>query len=515
MGLRSRLRAAATAFRKDTAAGVPSANQGGGGFLPTLGSTPSATGLLISQGTAMAVAAVFACTTIRSQDVGRCPPRLFHEKQKSGTRERVYEHDLVELFKKPNSAQDWFEFIEQQMVGYLLKGNAYAAIKRSKRAEINELIPVNPDAVLVLESIDGQIFYNMNRLGLWQIAKLAEFPPALASEDVWHLRGLSFNALVGLSTIGVGRDAIGVAMALEQQTARWMKNGSRPSVVLETKKALTDTAAKRLKQQWDTYKSGIENTGNSVVLEDGLTAKPLQLSSVDLEMIAQRNFSVADVARFLKVPLFKIGATEIRGIDIEEINNDYVSSTIMPDLHRLEQKFGDTFDLPAQNLVVSFDERALLRSATKSRFANNRIGLGGASFLTINEVRAGEGLPDIGPEGDVLYQPTNIAAIGSDKTGGAPDGAGRPADGTVAGPAIAPAKPPAADEDGEGEKFTPFTVSDGKGHEVTFTLDAANMEKLKREIVVKQSRMRFTLPAVPAYDPHAPLVPDRAALDAA
>src|SRR5579863_3615419 len=77
------------------------------GYLPTLGSTPSATGLLISQGTAMSVSAVYACVTIRSQDVARCTPRLFYEKPKSGTRERIFEHDVVELFKKPNSQQTW------------------------------------------------------------------------------------------------------------------------------------------------------------------------------------------------------------------------------------------------------------------------------------------------------------------------------------------------------------------------------------------------------------------------
>ena len=154
MGLFSRTRAAVTAFVKDGgSAGVASANQGGGGWLPTLGSTPSATGLQISQGTAMAVSAVYACVTIRSQDVARCRPRLFYEKPKSGTREQIFEHDVVELFKKPNSQQTWFEFCEQTMSGYLLRGNGYAAKKGiTKRGRVEELIPVNPDAVLVLES---------------------------------------------------------------------------------------------------------------------------------------------------------------------------------------------------------------------------------------------------------------------------------------------------------------------------------------------------------------------------
>lgn len=449
------VRSIAANVQKDGgSAAAASANQGGGGWLPTLGSTPSATGLLISQGTAMAVSAVYACVTIRAQDVARCTPRLFYEKPKSGSREQVYEHDLVELFKAPNAQQTWFEFSEQTLSGYLLRGNGYAAKKGiTKRGRVEELIPINPDAVLVLESYNGEVFYNVNRLGLWQIAQLREFPPAIAQEDMFHLRGLAFNALVALSTIGNARDSIGVAMGLEQQAARWMKNGARPSMVLQSKKPMTTIIAQRLKQQFDELKSGLQNTGQTIVLEDGIEAHAMQLTSADIAFIEQRKYGVEDICRFYRVPPFKLGATELRGIDIEEINNDYVSGAIMPDLHRIEQKFEQAFDLHAQGLSVDFDERALLRSATKVRFANNRIGLGGASFLTINEVRAAEQLPPV-EGGDVLYQPSNIAALGSDKTGGAPDGAGRPEAGNLPDPAPAPAKP----QDG------------GKAAEMSFTL---------------------------------------------
>ena len=452
MGLISRIRAASAAFVKDAgAAASVGANQGGGGWLPTLGSTPSATGLLISQGTAMAVSAVYACVTIRSQDVARCRPRLFKEK-KSGKREQIFDHDVVELFKRPNAQQTWFEFCEQTMSGYLLRGNGYAAKKGiTKRGQVEELIPINPDAVLVLESWNGEIFYNVNRLGLWQIAMLREFPPTIAAEDIFHLKGLTFNGLVGLSNIGNARDSIGVAMGLEQQAARWMKNGARPSMVLETDKTIPTPIGNRLKQQFDEYKAGLENTGQTIILESGIKAKPLQLTSVDMEFISQREFSVVDICRFYKVPPFKLGATELRGIDVEEINNAYVSDAIMPDLHRLEERIELSFGLAAQNIAVSFDERVLLRSATKTRFANNRIGLGGASFLTINEVRGGEGLPAV-EGGDVLYQPSNLASLGSDRTGGAPDGAGRPEDGTLPAPAIAPAKPAEGDESGDADK---------------------------------------------------------------
>jgi hypothetical protein len=149
------------------------------------------------------------------------------------------------------------------------------------------------------------------------------------------------------------------------------------------------------------------------------------------------------------VPPFKLGATELRGIDIEEINNDDVSGTVVPDLQRVEQKIEQVFDLKRQDISVQFDERVLLRSATKVRFANNRLALGGASWATVNEVRRGEQLPPVAG-GDVIYQPTNLAGLGSDKTGTAPDGAGRPETGNPTTPAPT-TRPPSEVDEGEGK----------------------------------------------------------------
>jgi HK97 family phage portal protein len=421
-----RLRRAASVLVEKSAGGA--AALPAQGYLPTLGATSSAAGLLISQGTAMAVSTVYACVTIRSQDVARCTPRLFR-KRKDGSREQVTDHPLCEIFHRPNRAQTWFEWMEQTEAAYLLKGNGYAAIKRDGRGSPKELIPVNPDAVLMLEGWDGGRFYNVNRIGLWQMAMLREFPPTLNAEDMFHLKGLSFNGLVGVSTIGLARDSIGVAMGLEQQAARWMANGSRPSVVLQTEKKLSKEAAQRLKENWNSQFSGLNNTGATAVLEEGLEAKAMQLSSVDVEFIAQRNYSVTDIARYYRVPPHKLGAELMRGINIIQVDQDYINNTIMPDLHRIEQKFDYCFGLAEQGLEMDMDETVLLRADIQTRYNAARIGLL-SGFISPNEVRAGEGLAPV-DGGDEVFRPLNMGALGSDATGTAPDGAGRPAQGEL------------------------------------------------------------------------------------
>jgi HK97 family phage portal protein len=395
------------------------------GYLPTLGSTPSATGLQISQGTSVGVSTVYACVTIRSDDFARCTPRLFRRDTK-GKRVQIKpdEHPVAKLFVRPNRQQTWFEFAQMLNVGKLLRGNCYAAVRRDGRGQPIEFVPVNPDAVLVLESSDGEVFYNVNRIGLWQIAMLRDFPSTIHSSDLLHVRNFSFNALVGLSTIGAARDAIGLAMGLEQQSARLMANGAKPGFVLMVKKTLSKIVADRLKAQFDSQMQGINNTGATLILEEGIEPKPLTITSVDLEFMAQRNFSVAEVARFFKVPPHKLGAELMRGINIDQVNQDYVNNTVMPDLHIFEQKVTQYFGLDEQEIEVDMDETVLLRADMTARYTAARIGVL-TGFLTPNEVREGENLAPM-PDGDKLMFPTNMAAAGSDLTGTAPDGAGAP-----------------------------------------------------------------------------------------
>ena len=219
-------------------AGVPSY-----GMIPPLGSVPSAIGPDDFAGDGDGGV---RCLCLRGHPGKGCGA-LHAAPVRAGTRpvDAIWssDHVIAKLFMRPNRQQTWFEFWQQMMIGYLLRGNAYAAILRDRRGNPVELIPINPDAVMVLEASDGSIFYNVNRIGLWQIAMLRNMPVAVPEEDMFHLRGISFNSLVGVSTIGLARDAIGLAMGLEQQASRWVGNGARPSGVLKAKTRLSEPAA--------------------------------------------------------------------------------------------------------------------------------------------------------------------------------------------------------------------------------------------------------------------------------
>jgi HK97 family phage portal protein len=414
------------------------------GMIPPLGSVASAAGLLVSQATAMTVPAVYRAVTVRSNDVARCKPSLqsYSEATKTHTKIKPADHPIAQLLTRPNRVQTWFEFIRDTWVAYLLRGNAYWAIKRDSRGTPIELIWINPDAVMVLEAVDGQWFYQVNRIGLFMNALLREFPVAIPAEDIIHFRGPSFNMLIATSTIGLGRDSIALSMGQVQQQARWLGNGARPGMILESPKVLGDAAAKRLKQSWEDFVGGLQQLGKTAVLEDGITARQMQLTSVDLQFIEQCNFTIQDCARFFGVPLRKLYQPDTsRGSTVIQEDQAYVNETIGPDLEMLEQKLSREFDLDREGLSIDFDESPLLRADPLTRYNLGRIGkLSG--LISTNEWRAGERLPP-DPNGDELSQPVNLAVLGSDASGTAGDSAGRPSGNNEPAPKVKAAAPEA------------------------------------------------------------------------
>jgi len=199
----------------------------------------------------------------------------------------------------------------------------------------------------------------------------------------------------------------------------------------------------------DVINAALGNVGKTAILEDGVKWAPMQLTSVDLEFIAQREYSIGEIARWFDMPLYKLGVKgEMSRLKFDDADQAYVNTTIMPDLDAWEQKFIQKFDLDKAGLIADFDERRLLRAAEATRINNQRLKIM-SGISTQNECRAENGDPPL-PGGDVLLTPVNLAASGSDMSGTAPDGAGRPDAGTVPDPGAPNETPKKSIDDDDG-----------------------------------------------------------------
>lgn len=386
----------------------------------------TSSGMAITQYTSLQVSAVMACVRNIANDVSKMTPQLFRTREDGG-RDLETKHYLAKLLKRPNRWQTWPEFCRQMMGAYLLRGNAYAIMMgvRNGRGIPTAFFPVHPDRCALWVAPDGSLFWLVTRSGTFDEAILRELPSLIPYDEMFHLKDMSSNTLLGLSALDLQKESFALALAQQEQYARLIGNGSRPSGLLTTEQKLSPETATRLKEDWKALHGGVPNAGKTAVLDGGLKWQALTLSMADMEFLAARKFQIAEIARIFRMPLHKIGELDrSTNNNITQQSQDYTNDTLTDHTDVWEARLDYQFDLAESGIVVDFNEAKLLKADMPARYNAHRIGIL-TGFKKINEARIEEGMnPD--PDGNKLLQPLNLAPLGSDMTGHAADGAGRP-----------------------------------------------------------------------------------------
>lgn len=393
-----------------------------------LWSSPTVSGMQISQITALNVSAVLAAVTIIAEDVAKLTPTLIRKNDQKRI-EVVTDHPLAKLLIAPNDYMSGFEFIEMLVLGVALRGNGYAVKIKNYRGEVVAMIPINPDSVALWQAVDGSLFYLVTPNGYHERALLANEPFLIPSADMFTVRGFSLNGLQGASRIHLAREAIGLALGQEQQAARWMGNAAKPAGVLSTEQKLDDPTIARLKENWVAANAGVQNSGKTAILEAGVTWQQVAMTGQDIEFIASRNFQLNEICRIWRVPAHMIGElSRSTNNNIVQQAQEYANLTLSGYTQRLRWSFIRSFDLTPLGIDVQFDMKPILQGDITSRYNAHRIAIM-SGFKTPNEVRHEEGL-EPAENGDKLMFPTNMAEAGSQATGTQPDESGRPAEGS-------------------------------------------------------------------------------------
>lgn len=229
------------------------------------------TGKQISSQRAMRLTAVFSCVRVLAESVGMLPCNLYHlngSLKQRATGERL--HKLISTH--PNGYMTPQEFWELVVTCLCLRGNFYA-YKVKAFGEVAELLPVDPGCVVPKINSSWEPIYQVT------------FPDGstdvLSQEDIWHVRTLTLDGLVGLNPIAYAREAISLAAATEEHGARLFSNGAVTSGVLRTEQTLSDQAYERLKKDFEERHTGLGNAHRPMILEMGLDWKSMALNAED------------------------------------------------------------------------------------------------------------------------------------------------------------------------------------------------------------------------------------------
>ncbi len=180
-------------------------------------------------------------------------------------------------------------------------------------------------ALIWVNRIDGRprelIRY---RPGAWSVDRdLATDEPTFRSGD----RVLPLADCINVRAFGstdrapltLAREAIAVALLMEQHAAKLFARGARPSGVLKLASKINEAALARIRKSWTDAHGGSENSGRTAILEEGAEWQALSFNSVDAQFLELRQFQIIEIARAFRVPphmLFDLGRATWSNVEI-------------------------------------------------------------------------------------------------------------------------------------------------------------------------------------------------------
>jgi HK97 family phage portal protein len=367
----------------------------------------------VNEFTAYNYAAFYTCVTLIAGTVAGLPLKVYR-KRADGGQDEVGDHPAADLLGREFNGNTSSMTGRSAEIGHLLTwGNQYTQIVRSRAGELLELRPVGPDVVCPETRANGDLYYEVrDRDG----ARLTELDRA----ETLHTPAFSFDAMVGMSPVRVGRGLLRQGLGQDRRAERFALRGFRPPGAIRIKKRFKETAeAIQFRDRLRQYHQNSGDEDNVLILEEEAEWQDLGISPDKAQALESRKFTRGEMAGFFHIPPHLMGDVEKTtswGTGIEEQNIGFVVYCLLPILRALEQERNRKLfrrDRRADaGLYVEHVLAGLLRGDTLKQaqaleiYARNGI-------ITVNEWRRLIGFNPI-PGGNVRYFPLNFGRTDSD-----------------------------------------------------------------------------------------------------
>jgi HK97 family phage portal protein len=382
----------------------------------TFTGVPSSTGIRINEHTALSIATVFSCVRLLSEAVAGLPLNVLRDLPgPTGAAIIDESHPVSILLKNPNPENTPGQLCEHIMVRMLMQGSAYVRKLLLRNGRIGELWPIT-GVVRPERNEQGELLFHVFDAG--KPLSLSAPTEILDTDDVWRISGLSFNTVDGLTPIGLFRNMFGLAIATERHGANTFRNGARIQGVLQHPGVMEEEEQERFIDSWQSVYAGVENSGKTPILEQGMEYKGISMNLEDAQYLETRKFSVADVARIYRVPLHMVMEVEAQPrANMEQQAREFVTFSLSSWLDRISSTGERDLFLERDRVThkLKHDTSKLTRADFEALWKGYSSALG-RGVLSVNEVRAREDLPPV-EGGDERVRPINLVPLGTE-TGG-------------------------------------------------------------------------------------------------
>jgi HK97 family phage portal protein len=225
----------------------------------------------------------------RAGMVKRLPLPVYQRDPKG--RQRVTDHPYARLLKKPNAKHDPVTFWDWTSSTYDIFGEAFWGKIRDAGGRPVQLVPLHPTR---LNDLDN---------GSWEYTANDASVTVIQPHDLVHFKTYNPDSMVrGLSPLEPLRDTLANEDAARGSTSAFWRNGARPGFALTHPGNLSQPAGERLRAQWDGMHAGANNTGKTVILEEGMTAQALTIDNDKAQYIDTRKLNREEVVAAYDMP---------------------------------------------------------------------------------------------------------------------------------------------------------------------------------------------------------------------
>jgi HK97 family phage portal protein len=359
----------------------------------------TAAGVTVNPLAALGVPTVYACVNAVSRSIASLPVKLYR-KLPDGGKDVAMDHPLYSLIHdSPNPEMTSASFRRAVQANATLRNSGYALIVRNGLQQVAELRPIANCDIRPERDASGVLFYDLKGV-------------RTDASKILHVSGLTLNGISGLDTIATGREAIGLAIALQEHGSRFFANASTPSMGIEIPNPMTPDKLKEFAESWDKANTGKNQHKRSILWGGAKFASVPQGNNEQSQFLEAKIYQDKCLAQLFGVPQIKAGITDAAHFNnVEQENQNYVTDTLMSCCVQWEQELNRKLLTPEERKTYYFKFllNGLLRGDTKSRFEGYQLGIQNG-IMCRNEARD---LEDLNPTegGDQFIIPMNMQLL--------------------------------------------------------------------------------------------------------
>ena len=352
-------------------------------------------GVTVTATKALSVPIVWSCVKILSETSAGLPLKLY-EDSANGDRKVISMPDRqARLLRKPNPNITKLNFIKAEVISMALRGNGYAIIERNARKEWIGTTPVSSDDVV--PTIDDDI-------GLVYEVTLSGKRTLVSPENMLHFKLFPTDGIIGLSPVEYMAESMGLAIAAQGWASRFMRKGGVSGGYVIYEGFLTDVQQEQILKKFpDIRQEDTNSLGSWGILQGNPKIVPAGLSQKDAQFIETQQFQEEALAGIWGVPLWlanRASKTSIMGSNLEQQLRSFTTFGLKPYLDAITDEINDKI-FGGTNRFVEFTVEGLLQADSAARASYYQAALGGSGgtgWMSPDEVRRKENLPELGGE---------------------------------------------------------------------------------------------------------------------